>query len=231
MPSVAKEAALKWAVPEELSIPPDPLRLRLDFFHQAIQMTLFDGDKVENKIVSALDIAHALSNELSFGTGLLPDNTLWWKNTRSGPCYAIYVEPKIRTLALQLAVDKPASRFTIPLPGFIFLCKAGRPPWVYAVKSKPTKETDLLYRAPLLNIFANGASCPGSHAYPERIPDIVQDFFVSFFSNTADLENRSIQFPKSILDLWKLLDGKKEFPIDDLVRCGTIRDLMALEIN
>ncbi|GAI49377.1 unnamed protein product, partial [marine sediment metagenome] len=61
-----------WAVPEELGIPPDPLRLRLDFHHQAVEMTFFEGETVTSKVVSAMDVAHALASELSFGSGLLP---------------------------------------------------------------------------------------------------------------------------------------------------------------
>ncbi len=223
--------AFSWAVPPDLGIPPDPLRLRLDFFHQAVQMTFFSDEKIETKIVSALDIAHALANELSFNTGLLPDNTLWWRNTRSGPEYALYEKPDIHKLAVQLDPNKPAERLTVPLPGFIFLCKPAMPPWVYAVKNKPTKETDLVYKAPLLNIFTDGRSCPGSHRYPERVQDIVSSFFVSFFSDTADVRDRSIQCPDSILKLWHLLNGKKEFPIDDLIKHGTIYDLMNMRMD
>src|SRR4030065_2290379 len=83
-----------WAVPEELGIPPDPLRLRLDFHHQAVTMTYFDGDVVDTKLVSAMAVAHALASEMSFGTGLLPDNTMWWSNTPQGPVVAVYADPQ-----------------------------------------------------------------------------------------------------------------------------------------
>ncbi|GAI89326.1 unnamed protein product, partial [marine sediment metagenome] len=112
----------KWAIPEELNVPPDPLRLRLDFHHQAVEMTLFEGESVTKKLVSAMDVAHALATDLSFGTGLLPPGTLWWENTRGGPIFALYVEPKVRKVALLEVATKPPRRFTIPLPGFIFLC-------------------------------------------------------------------------------------------------------------
>jgi len=85
-----------WCVPKELGIPVDSLRLRVDFFHQSTTLTSFDGDTVTTRQVDAMDIAHALSRELAVGTGLLPENTLWWLNSRDGQVYAIYVEPKIR---------------------------------------------------------------------------------------------------------------------------------------
>ncbi|MBA7610948.1 hypothetical protein ES703_18162 [subsurface metagenome] len=220
----------QWVVPESLQIPADPLRCRLDFHHQAVVMTLFDGDMVDTKVVSALDVAHALASDLSFGSGLLPPNTLWWSNTRRGPIFALYVEPKIRKFALLLDANKPPRRFTLPMPGFIFLCTPGRPPWVYAVKKRPTKEKDEVYKAPLCNLFNDGRSCPGSHEYPNRVADMVDSFFTSLYTATADLRGRSRMFPNNIVGLWEHLDNKKRFPMADMVSHGTVRDLMAMEI-
>ncbi len=220
-----------WAIPEELKVPPDPLRCRLDFHHQAVVMTLFEGESVETRLVSAMDVSQSLARDLSFGTGLLPPGTIWWLNTKGGPVFALYVEPKVRKLALQEDVGTPPRRFTVPLPGFIFLCSPGRPPWVYAVKKKPTKLTDVVYKAPLCNIFEDGRTCPGNHKYPTRVADIVQSFFLSFFTATADLHNRSQAFPKNIVGLWEYLDKKKRFPLQDLVKHGTVEDLMTMGVN
>lgn len=225
-----KPANFEWAVPVELGIPPDPLRLRLDFHHQAVVMTNFRGETITRKVVSAMDVAHSLASELSFSTGLLPDRTLWWRNTRGGPVLALYVEPQVRILALQHDVGQPPRRFKLPLPGFIFLCRPGTPPWVYAVKKKPTKLTDTVYKAPLANIFSNGRTCPGSHEYPPRIADIVESFFRSFFTATADLQKRSNKFSGNIISLWAHLDKKKHFPKEDLVAHGTVRDLIEMEM-
>ena len=194
-----KAPLFSWAVPKELCIPADPLRLRLDFHHQSTVMTYFQGDIVATKQVDAMDVAHALASDLSFGSGLLPPDTLWWQNTRGGPVFALYVEPKIWKLALQEDIKKTPQRFTVPLPGLILLCIPGQAPWVYAVKKRPIKETEIVYRAPLANIFSNGRSCPGSHQYPTRINEVVQSFFVSFFSATADLSHRSKKYPKNVL--------------------------------
>ena len=221
-----EDEPFKWAIPSALEVPADPLRCRLDFHHQAVVMTLFRPETVERRIVSAMDVSHALASELSFSSGLLPPQTLWWQNTRGGPVFALYVEPKIRKLALQDKVNKPPRRFTIPLPGLIFLCSHGKPPWVFAVKKRPTKETDIVYKAPLCNVFENGRSCPGSHKYPTRVADVVESFFISFFSSTGDLHDRSVRFPNNIISLWEYLDNKKRFPNDDLVQHGTVKDLM-----
>lgn len=221
-----KTPAFIWAVPKELGIPADPLRLRLDFHHQSTVLTYFQGDIVTTKQVDAMDVAHALASDLSFGSGLLPPDTLWWLNTRGGPVFALYVAPKVWKLALQESINKPPRRFTIPLPGFIFLCTPGQPPWVVAVKKRPTKESDIVYHAPLLNVFRNGRSCPGSHSYPTRVADMVQSFFISFFSATADLQGRSKKYPKNVIELWKSLEGKSKYPLEDLNEFGKVGDLM-----
>ncbi len=220
-----------WAVPESLNIPPDPLRARLDFHNQACVLSIFDGDVVETYPVDMRDVAHALASELSFSTGLLPDGALWWSNTSAGPVYAIYQEPKIWKVALQERIDKPPRRFTIPLPGLIFLCSPGIAPWVYAVKKKPTKLGDIVYEAPLCNIFENGRSCPGNNKYPTEVGEIVDSFFRSFFTASADLRDRSVKFPATVVHLWEFLNGKKQYPMEDLVKHGTVLDLMRMEIR
>ena len=226
-PDPAINGGFKWAVPEDLGIPADPLRFRLDFHHQATIATYFENnDVVYSYPVDAEDVARALNKDLVITTGLLPENTLWWKNDADGPLWALYIEEGIRKAALQTNIEKPPERFTIPLPPLIFLCRPGMPPWVFSVKKRPTKETDEVFKAPLANIFSNGRSCPGNNRYPERIQDIVESFFISFFSAAADLEGRSSRYPKNILSLWKDLDGKKTFPMNDLIHHGVISDLM-----
>lgn len=223
--------AIKWAVPESLEIPPDPLRLRIDFHHETTIMTFFNEDNIDTKMVDPLDIAHTLASELTFTTGLLPNSTLWWSNTKAGPLYAIYSEPQVRRLALQTAATKRPKRYNVPLPGLVFICQSGRPPWVFAVKKKPTKESDVVYKAPLANVYANGQTCPGSHSYPNRVADIVNSFMVSFFSATANLSGRSKKYPKNVLDMWQQLHKEKaqEYPIEDLIKQGTILDLLRMK--
>lgn len=215
-----------YAVPKDLDVAVDNLRVRIDFYNQSTTITVFEGDKAETRLVDAMDIAHALSTELNFSTGMLPEGCLWWSNSREGPLYAIYSEPQVRKLALQTDIEKPPKRYNVPMPGLIFLCRPAAPPWVFAVGKKPTKITNTVYNAPLANVFNNGRSCPGSHKYPERVVEIVQSFFMSFFTATAHLGNRSKKHPKNIIQMWEELDGKETYPVRDLVKHGTIQDLM-----
>jgi len=219
---------LNWAIPKELGVPPDELRLRLDFFHQAVEMTLFEGDAVESRIVSAIDVGMALAGELHFSSGLLPENTLWWQNTRAGGIWAIYEPPKVRKVAILLKLGESPERVTIPLPGFIFLCSPGKAPWVFGMRKKPTKEDDTVYKAPVLNVFQNGRTCGGNNQYPLRVQDIIENFFVSFFTHEGEVGGRSQKFPNDVYRLWRFLNGKQEFPMDDMVKHGTVKDLMMM---
>ncbi|MDP2659925.1 MAG: hypothetical protein Q8R28_04265 [Dehalococcoidia bacterium] len=230
--STKTKPKFSWAVPEELSVPTDPLRLRLDFHHEAITMTSYDGDVVENRLVSALDVAHALASELAFGSGLLPEGALWWANTPAGAMTAVYAAPQVRRVALQVGIDKPPVRYQIPMPPLVFLCIPGRPPWVWATKKRPADLGEPVYKAPLANVYADGRTCPGSHIYPTDVRETVSSFFLSFFSAGADLQGRSKRFPESVVQLWEALDGKeKTYPLDDLVECGTIEDVMNLKVR
>ena len=58
----------------------------------------------------------------------------------------------------------------------------------------------------------------------------MQSFFTSFFTASANLKNRSKQYPNNIVRLWESLDNKKKFPVADLVRIGNLKDLMNMEM-
>uniref|UniRef100_A0A6M3IL84 PRTRC system protein B n=1 Tax=viral metagenome TaxID=1070528 RepID=A0A6M3IL84_9ZZZZ len=222
--------ALQWAVPESLAIPPDPLRARIDFHNQACTLTLFDGDVCKTKIVSAMEVAHALAQELAISSGLLPEGALWWRNTKLGPMTAFYEKPKLWRLALQEKALTAPRRFFIPLPGFIFLCMPGRAPWVYAIKSRPRALTDKVFHAPLYNVHENGSTCAGNHKYPQRVDLIIDSFFRSFFNREDEHAGRRSKKNQVLAKLWESLEGQKKYPLDDLIEFGTVRDLVEMEM-
>jgi hypothetical protein len=78
----------------------------------------------------------------------------------------------------------------------------------------------------LFNVFHDGRTCPGTHKYPNSIEEIPESFFQSFFSPTADHRNRSKKYPDDLTKLWEDLDGKKRYPLGDLVRFGRLREVM-----
>ena len=215
-------------LPKSLRVGKDRLQMRLDFYGESIVMQDMEKKGGSFRIVAAHDIAHALASELSFTTGMLPENTLWWTNTKGGPVMALWVAPAVRTLALQIAVDRTPDRYKIPLPGLIFLCRSGQPPSVYASFERPKSPKSRIWKAPLPNIYFNGRSCPGSNRYPGNIAEIPDSFFQSFFTEAVSSSGRSKKYPCDITDMWKELhNAKKEnYPLTDLVYEGILADLM-----
>jgi len=224
---VAERDVFRMAVPQA-DLPPDPLRLRLDFHEDAVVLHDFGRQSVESRVVSAMDVAHALARELSMTSGLLPPETLWWANTAAGPVYAIWEAPKVRKVALQEKALEPPTRLAIPFPGLIFLCLPGQTPWVYAAKRRPRAVKDRVYKMPAFNVFESGRVCPGSHTFPMDAGAIPDSFFRSFFSSAGDWRDRSRKHPKDLKALWTELNGQASYPLKDLVPHGTVEDLLAI---
>ena len=63
-------------LPPEADLEEDPLRLRLDFHRESVLLHEFHDGAVSSRLVSALDVAHALARELNLDTGLLPPDAL-----------------------------------------------------------------------------------------------------------------------------------------------------------
>ena len=226
MARAKKVASFQWALPKELELPPDPLVARLDFHVDAVVMTVYDGQKSTVKLVSASDIAQALSSELSVCSGLLPTDVLWWTNQRGGPVTAIWVPGRTRVLAIQRRALEAPDRYTIPVPDCVFICQAGRPPRVYAAKRRPVTPDDNLYKAPFFNVFADGRVCPGSHRFSARVTEIPEEFFSSFFTTEAAYGNRSVVYPQDLSARWETLKGQNSYPLDDLVLQCTVAAAM-----
>lgn len=222
-----------WAVPDGLDgASPDILGLRLDFYSESVIMQKFDGGLTEVKTVSIGDVAEALTNQLDFSTGLLPPQTLWMTNTHAGRRYGFWVEPQVRALGLQLKAFEPPVFVNIPLPGLIFICLPARAPWVFATGAKrPTKPSDRVFHAPFYNVFDSGEVCPGNHKFPQAVANIPGSFFESFFSADADPAGRSKRHPHDVGGMWTEMEGKKRYPVRDLMPFGTVGDLMRLEVG
>lgn len=223
--------AFHWAVPEALGVPLDPLVARIDIHETAILLSMRTAGQnptVETRLVSATALARAMAETLPLKTGLLPENTLWWCQTRDGPLYALWRPPRVWKVAIIESENTEIKRRALPMPGLIFLCQSARPPSVFAATSRPTKEEDQLYHAPLFNVYFNGDSCPGSHRYPERVADIPESFFASVFSGHGDRGARSRTFGEDLFALWAFLDGQKEYPLEDLAPALTVEHAMAI---
>jgi len=226
MDTTIEPTAYQWALPESLDVPRDELRCRLDFYRDAVVLYILEKSVITTRVVSANDVAMALLSEVPMGSGILPKDSLWWNNTRNGTEVALWRPPKVWQVALLMDPFKPPVRLRLPMPGLIFVCCPGRPPRVYAAKRRPEKPSDTIYHAPLFNVFGDGTTCPGTHSYPQNIEEIPESFFVSFFTPEAQCNGRSKKYPNDLYGLWKELNGKKKYPLSDLVPMCEVKDIM-----
>ena len=218
------------ALPSDLELEEDPLRLRLDFHDESVIIHDYTETVTRTRLVSALEVAHALAREIDLDTGLLPREALWWARTAAGVRVAVWREPKVWTVRLRERYDAKPRRLRLPMPGLVFVCMPGRqPPYVFAAKGRPSTLTDTLYRCPSFNVFDTGRVCTGSHAFPADAGSVPEAFFESFFSAVESTgRGRSRRHPDDVGVLWSELRGHQSFPLDDLVPHGTVADVMRI---
>lgn len=217
----------QWALPPEADVEPDPLQVRLDFHAESVVLHDYTERAVRVRLVSALEVAHALARELDLTTGLLPPNTLWWSKTARGVHVAVWCEPRVWTVRLREQYGTPPRRLRLPMPGLVFVCGQGHTPFVFAAKRYPRSEDDPLYSAPVYNVFPTGRICPGTETFPADPARVPEAFFHSAFSGHLG-QGKSQRYPDDIGQLWEGLRGQRHFPLDDLVSHLRVGDAMRL---
>lgn len=213
---------LHWHLPPSLKIEPDTLRVRLDFFTSTVVMHIYEDGTTVTRQVSVRDVARALLSEMPLVSGLLTPNTLWWSPNE----VAFWEPPQVWPVALVMQAFQQPRRLRLPMPGLIFICRPGQPPRIFAAKGRPRKIEEPIFHAPLFNIFDTGYTCGGTHKYPLRVEDIPRSFFSAWFTADGHLGGRSKKHPDSLLQLWEEINGRKKYPDDDLVQCGTLADIL-----
>ena len=218
----------EWSLPGQDDVPRDQLQVQLEVYKETILLRGFEGDSTWVRTVSADEIASVFTQHLGFSSGLLPQDALWWSQGETGQVVALWRPPQVWAVALQREAFQPPARLRLPMPGLVFVCSPGRAPWVYAALARPTHAEQQLFRPPAFNVFSDGRVCPGSHRFPEEVGLIPESFFQSFFSLTGDSRNRSKKHPDNLQDLWEELDGKEEYPLEDLVPQCTVAHALAV---
>lgn len=218
------------ALPAEAELTADPLCLRLDFHRESVVLSDYGKSATRTRLVSALEVAHALARELDLTTGLLPPEALWWAKTASGVRVAVWREPRVWTVRLRERYDVPPRRLRLPMPGLIFVCLPARQaPYVFAAPSRPRSPDDQLYACPAYNVFPTGRVCTGSHAFPADPARVPEAFFQSHFSVTGDTgTGKSQRHPDNIGLLWGELCGQSEYPCDDLMPQLRVADVFRI---
>ncbi|HVC32775.1 MAG TPA: hypothetical protein VNL16_04625 [Chloroflexota bacterium] len=205
----------------------DPLRLRLDFHRESVILHDFSGSVVRTRLVSALDVAHALARELDLSTGLLPPDCLWWSRTSSGVRIAVWREPKVWTVWLRESYAAKPRRLRLPMPGLVFIAMPGRQaPSVFAAKGRPHSGDEQLYHFPGFNVFPSGRVCPGTHLFPADPAKIPESFFASHFAAGETGRGKSQRHPDDVGLLWNELNRQPTFPLDDLAPALRVADAL-----
>ena len=220
-----KTEQTQWSFPNS-NVQKDQLIARMDVYEHSIIVKSFKGKFTYTKMASPDEIAYLLGKQATTFSGILPENALWWQQSTNGQTLALWMEPQLHDIYLRLLPLQPAEHLKLPMPGMIFICNPSRPPYVFAAKSRPQESGDLLYRSPTFNTYRSGFTCQGTHKYPDKIVEIPPSFFESYFSITGDSTNRSKMFPDNLANLWHHLDGKNEYPMEDLVYSMTVEEAM-----
>ena len=208
---------ISWTDRAKTPVERDKLRMRLDIYEESLILKCYELDATWTRLVDADRIAAAFTLYMGTSTGLLPPSTLWWKQSQEGVITALWREPQVWNAALQVKAFEPPERFRLPMPGLLFIAAPGRAPWAFAARKRPEEAAETLFNIPTFNVFRNGRVCPGNHRFPDRADETPEPFFQSHFSMTGDTRGRSKRHPNELYQLWQELDGKEEYPLEDLV--------------
>lgn len=206
--------------PTPLPVTPQPQlpRLRLDFYNTAVLLSRWEDDgRLVTHPVSVHDVVSACTN-VELSSGLLPANTLFWKQRANQGMLGIYVPGRC------WHVQTEEQSYHIPMPPFVFV-GGGSSYRVFAVKKRPLNEAEPLYHAPCPNIHTSGGICQGNTPFPICSPQTIQQALHLFMEGSlfnADLSRSKCQsHPDDVRALWAELDGRKRFPLSELVPAQT----------
>ena len=219
---------LRWARPRLDQVPTDRIRMQLEFYEESILLRGHQSNTTWVRRVDPDEMASTLMKHMGAKSGLLPPGTLWWKQSSEGTLTAVWREPAVWQVAVQAKAFEKPERLRLPMPGLVFLCAPGRPPWAFAAPERPTSQDDKLYHMPTFNVFQSGRVCPGNHTFPEEPDGIPESFFQSHFSLTGDSRGRSKKYPRELAKLWEEIDGKDEYPMEDLVEFAALAEVMGI---
>ena len=94
-------------------------------------------------------------------------------------------------------------------------------PCALSLSKGPSNEADLLYHAPCPNVHTHGGICQGNTPFPICSPRDIQTALTLFMEGSlfnADLSRGKCRsYPEDVRQLWAELDGRKRFPLSELV--------------
>lgn len=199
-------------------------RARLDLYEEAVVLTRYEGHDRRTSYPVAIDDLVAAFSRVPVESGLLPANCLFWGRANGQTRVAIYVPS--RRWRLQTA----ERIFHIPLPPLLF-AGAGEQYRVFAVKRRPQAMPIELFHCPTPNVHPSGVVCQGGVPFPACASNTVERALSLFLEGSlfnGDLAtNKCRSFPEDVRQMWAEIEGKKCFPLSELVDSGKVlRDLL-----
>src|SRR5512139_1160676 len=195
-------------------------RVTLTLTDETIWLTRHDrtGAPAATYPVQSADVAAAFS-EFGASTGLLPANTLFWQSVAGQIRIGIWLPPKKRTIPV--ATGRGLKRWTIPLPGFVFVGQ-DRAYSIYAAVKRPGRSSDRIYRCPLPNVYPDGRICAGNVKFPVCAGDTIDRAAAQFFESEFNHD----LVGGDLLKFLQSLQGKSEFPSGNLQPAMTLAEVM-----
>ena len=163
----------------------------------------------------------AAFNLMAYDSGVLPPGIYRHGLGSNGtPWMAVYIPPARYTLNL-VGFAPTMLNVHVPLPGFLFAGK-GTAYSIWAVKDPVLRENTLLYKAPLPNVYANGAICWGGNSAPQVGNETIMAAFRLFMHskfNGNEAGSCSRKEPKDVRNLLASLhqEEARVYPYEDLV--------------
>lgn len=200
-------------------------QLRLDFYDTAVLLSRWEEDgRTATYPVAVQDVVGACTR-MALNSGLLPPNALFWKQEANQVTLGIYVP------ARRWRVRTAEREYRLPLPPFVFV-GSGTAYQITAVKAQPFPSLSpesggkqvRLYHAPCPNVHSTGGICQGNTPFPVCSAQTIWPALRLFLEGSlfnADLSvSKCRSHPNDVRRLWAELDGRKRFPLAELVPIG-----------
>lgn len=180
------------------------------------------GARTALYLVAAADVAAAF-NRFGSSTGLLPDHILFWQHTGQGDRLGLWLPPARRTLRFGGRI----APLSVKLPGLVFVGR-GNSYWLYAALSRPARNSDRLYCAPLPNVHSDGLICAGSVRFPKCSAATIQPAASLFFESefNYDLLGGNVAGNGEPMKILRSLSQARAFPAARLVPSITAGQLL-----